>query len=115
MRVHSPSASFGNASLRVCRNCRSTWASVGATLAPLLVVGLATNYGWRSAFIATGALGLVFAVLWRAVGTIDHYPLYLLSGLAVWVLLGSSLNNADAWVLGIGVMSCLGLVTGVLG
>jgi hypothetical protein len=27
----------------------------------------------------------------------------------------SSLNNADAWVLGIGVLSCLGLVTGVLG
>ena len=37
---------------------------------------------------------LVFSVLWRAVGSIDHYPLYLLSGLAVWVLLGSSLNNA---------------------
>jgi hypothetical protein len=27
----------------------------------------------------------------------------------------SSLNNADAWVLGIGLLSCLGLVTGVLG
>ena len=27
----------------------------------------------------------------------------------------TSLNNADAWVLCIGVMSCLGLVTGLLG
>lgn len=42
-------------------------ASVGATIAPLLVIGLATRYGWRSAFIATGLLGLVFAVLWYVV------------------------------------------------
>jgi hypothetical protein len=27
----------------------------------------------------------------------------------------SSLNNADAWVVCIGVMSCLGLATGLLG
>lgn len=27
----------------------------------------------------------------------------------------SSLNNADAWVLCIGILSCLGLATGVLG
>lgn len=27
----------------------------------------------------------------------------------------SSLNNADAWVLCIGVLSCLGLATGMLG
>lgn len=27
----------------------------------------------------------------------------------------SSVNNADAWVLGVGLLSCLGLVTGVLG
>lgn len=27
----------------------------------------------------------------------------------------SSVNNADAWVVAIGLMSCLGLVTGVLG
>jgi ACS family hexuronate transporter-like MFS transporter len=38
--------------------------SVGATLAPLLVIGLATRYGWRSAFVATGLLGLLFAVIW---------------------------------------------------
>lgn len=42
-------------------------ASVGATIAPLLVIGLATRYGWRSAFIATGLLGLAFAVLWYVV------------------------------------------------
>nr|WP_297388974.1 hypothetical protein [uncultured Roseateles sp.] len=27
----------------------------------------------------------------------------------------TSLNNADAWVVCIGVMSCLGLATGLLG
>lgn len=37
---------------------------------------------------------LVFSVLWRAVGTIDHYPLYLLSGLAVWAFLSASLTAA---------------------
>jgi ABC-type polysaccharide/polyol phosphate export permease len=36
---------------------------------------------------------LVFSVLWR-VSQIPHYPLYLLSGLAVWVFLQSSLTGA---------------------
>ena len=36
---------------------------------------------------------LLFSVLWRAVD-IDHYPLYLLAGLAVWVFLSSSLQAA---------------------
>lgn len=42
----------------------SVGGSVGATIAPLLVIALATNFGWRSAFVVTGGLGLVLAVLW---------------------------------------------------
>jgi lipopolysaccharide transport system permease protein len=37
---------------------------------------------------------LVFSVLWRVVGSIDHYPLYLLTGLAVWAFLSASLTSS---------------------
>lgn len=46
---------------------------IGMTLAPLLVIWLAGSFGWRSAFIATGALGLVWLIPWlylnRAIAT----------------------------------------------
>jgi ACS family hexuronate transporter-like MFS transporter len=46
---------------------------VGMTLAPFLVIGLTDRYGWRSAFVVTGALGLLWLVPWlvlcRAVKT----------------------------------------------
>ncbi|MCX4164849.1 MULTISPECIES: MFS transporter [Paraburkholderia] len=41
--------------------------SLGALLAPPLVVFLSLRYGWQSAFIVTGALGFVWAALWYAV------------------------------------------------
>ena len=37
---------------------------------------------------------LVFSVLWK-VTTIDHYPLFLLCGLAVWLFVSSSLTGAS--------------------
>lgn len=42
----------------------SVGGSVGATIAPLLVIMLANYWGWRSAFVVTGGLGLVFVALW---------------------------------------------------
>jgi ACS family hexuronate transporter-like MFS transporter len=39
-------------------------ANIGAILAPLAVPYLALHYGWRSAFIVTGAAGLAWVVLW---------------------------------------------------
>jgi ACS family hexuronate transporter-like MFS transporter len=39
--------------------------SIGAMLAPPMVAFLEIHYGWRSAFLATGALGFAFALLWR--------------------------------------------------
>jgi ACS family hexuronate transporter-like MFS transporter len=39
-------------------------ANIGAILAPLAVPYLALHYGWRSAFIVTGAAGLVWVLLW---------------------------------------------------
>jgi ACS family hexuronate transporter-like MFS transporter len=45
----------------------SVGGAIGATIAPVLVLTLAANFGWRGAFVATGALGLVFVVVWLAV------------------------------------------------
>lgn len=39
-------------------------ATIGATIAPVLVNWLASDGNWRYAFVATGALGLVWVVPW---------------------------------------------------
>ena len=39
-------------------------AAIGATIAPIIVVHLATQYSWRAAFMTTGALGLLWLVPW---------------------------------------------------
>jgi len=41
--------------------------SLGALAAPPLVVFLSLSYGWRAAFVVTGALGFFWAALWYAV------------------------------------------------
>src|SRR6185295_7307319 len=38
--------------------------NVGALVAPLVVPWLTIAYGWQSAFIATGALGFIWVVVW---------------------------------------------------
>jgi len=39
-------------------------ANIGALLAPLAVPYLALHYGWRSAFVATGATGVLWIIAW---------------------------------------------------
>src|SRR5262249_28664801 len=39
-------------------------ASVGSMLAPPLVAWAILNYNWQSAFLITGALGLIWVALW---------------------------------------------------
>lgn len=39
-------------------------ATVGATVAPPLIAYLGAAYGWRASFIMTGALGLLWVILW---------------------------------------------------
>jgi ACS family hexuronate transporter-like MFS transporter len=39
-------------------------ANIGAILAPLVVPYLAVHYGWRAAFLATGAAGFLWVGLW---------------------------------------------------
>ncbi|HEX5262697.1 MAG TPA: MFS transporter [Phenylobacterium sp.] len=38
--------------------------SLGALIAPPVVIWLSLTYGWRAAFVATGAVGLVWALAW---------------------------------------------------
>ncbi len=39
-------------------------ANIGAVVAPAVVPWLTVTYGWQAAFIATGAIGFVWLVLW---------------------------------------------------
>jgi ACS family hexuronate transporter-like MFS transporter len=41
-------------------------SNVGAILAPLAVPWIALNWGWQSAFIATGAVGFLWLLFWLA-------------------------------------------------
>ncbi|MBD0330648.1 MAG: ABC transporter permease [Thermoleophilia bacterium] len=38
---------------------------------------------------------LVFSLLWRITGSIEHYPLYLVVGISAWVFLSISLQGAS--------------------
>lgn len=42
-------------------------SSIGAIIAPPLVAWLAISYGWHIAFIGTGIVGLIIAILWITV------------------------------------------------
>jgi ACS family hexuronate transporter-like MFS transporter len=42
----------------------NTGSALGSTIAPPLIAWLALSWGWRSAFIAAGALGIVWAAVW---------------------------------------------------
>ena len=48
--------------------------------------------------VLVGVYTLVFSVLWRAF-SIPHYPLFVLSGLVVWIFCQSSLQSASASLL----------------
>ncbi|NJO68792.1 MAG: MFS transporter, partial [Bacteroidetes bacterium] len=39
-------------------------AAIGSVVAPPLIVWLQLSYGWKAAFIATGAMGFVWLILW---------------------------------------------------
>ena len=45
----------------------SAGATIGATIAPPLIASLTLIYGWRSAFIAGGAVGLIWIIPWLMV------------------------------------------------
>jgi ACS family hexuronate transporter-like MFS transporter len=48
--------------------------SLGAILTPLMVVPIAARFGWRNAFLLTGALGAAWLVLWWIVARPPYLP-----------------------------------------
>src|SRR5690606_25474302 len=54
---------------------------------------LGVAWSLANPLVLMGVYALVFSLLWKVVD-IEHYPLFLLSGLAVWVLFSSSVTAA---------------------
>jgi ACS family hexuronate transporter-like MFS transporter len=48
--------------------------TIGAVMMPLLLGPLAIQYGWRIAFLATGALGLLWLAIWAAIARPPFLP-----------------------------------------
>ena len=48
--------------------------TIGAVMMPLLLGPLAIQYGWKTAFIATGALGVVWMLIWAAIARPPFLP-----------------------------------------
>jgi ACS family hexuronate transporter-like MFS transporter len=48
--------------------------TIGAVMMPLLLGPLAIRYGWRTAFIATGALGLAWMAIWALIARPPFLP-----------------------------------------
>jgi ACS family hexuronate transporter-like MFS transporter len=48
--------------------------TLGAILTPLIMVPLAAQFGWRAAFLATGAFGAAWLVLWAAIARPPFLP-----------------------------------------
>ncbi|HST26120.1 MAG TPA: ABC transporter permease [Gaiellaceae bacterium] len=59
--------------------------------------GSVLGVAWSLAnpLVLMGVYLLVFSTLWHVSNGIDYYPLYLLSGLAVWVFFATSLQSAS--------------------
>src|SRR5688500_11478556 len=48
--------------------------TIGAVMMPLFLGPLAISYGWRNAFLTTGALGLVWLVIWASIARPPFLP-----------------------------------------
>ena len=81
-------------------------AAVGAIVAPPLVAWLSISYGWRMAFVATGALGFFWLAAWMWVvpktetvaATVEREPwLKLLAQRETWSLLLPRFVSDPVW------------------
>jgi ACS family hexuronate transporter-like MFS transporter len=73
----------------------SVGGAIGATLAPVLVLAVTARYGWRGAFFATGALGLVFVALWLVVFRNPETHPWITDGEKSLILAGESAEVAQ--------------------
>jgi ACS family hexuronate transporter-like MFS transporter len=48
--------------------------TIGAIVTPLIVIPIGLRFGWRSAFLLSGALGMAWVVLWLAVARPPYLP-----------------------------------------
>src|SRR5499426_1185668 len=48
--------------------------TIGAVMMPLLLGPLAIEYGWKIAFVATGALGVIWLLIWAAIARPPFLP-----------------------------------------
>lgn len=48
--------------------------TIGAVMMPLMLGPLAIQYGWRTAFLATGALGVAWLVIWAVIARPPFLP-----------------------------------------
>jgi MFS transporter, ACS family, hexuronate transporter len=48
--------------------------TIGAVMMPLLLGPLAIQYGWKTAFMATGVLGLIWLVIWAVIARPPFLP-----------------------------------------
>ncbi len=87
----------------------NTAPNIGAILTPLLIPPLALAFGWKSAFLVTGALGFVWLALWIA-GTRHLAPVgvakkaaldgnwaQLLSDRRTWTVVGAKALTDCVW------------------
>lgn len=58
------------------RGIATSWSggTIGAIVTPLMMVPIATAYGWRAAFVATGILGTAWLVLWAVIARPPYLP-----------------------------------------
>ena len=70
--------------------------TIGAVMMPLLLGPLAIQYGWKTAFMATGALGAIWLLIWAAIARPPflHKSQHMTSKLA-W----PNLRERRAWAL----------------
>jgi lipopolysaccharide transport system permease protein len=63
--------------------------------------GSLLGVGWTliNPLVLMGVYTLVFSVLWRSAG-IRHYPLFILSGLAIWIFFSGSIQMSSASIVG---------------
>jgi ABC-type polysaccharide/polyol phosphate export permease len=63
--------------------------------------GSLLGVGWTfvNPLVLMGVYTLVFSVLWRSAG-IRHYPLFILSGLTIWIFFSGSIQMASASIVG---------------
>ena len=65
--VKSAATYFGTRNRTIALGIINSAPNIGAIIAPLAVPMLAVMFGWRSAFLLAGGLGLVWVVAWLAI------------------------------------------------